>query len=137
MKFLFLILTTFIYFFINAQPTINLSGTKWSLIKITNLTTNQSKSADAICGTTLHFDNKEQYSGFTGWNNYSGKYTITGENRLVMYNAVQTLMAGPSNCEFGETICGQFQNIKTFLIKADTLMLFTSDSNKITYKKIK
>jgi heat shock protein HslJ len=137
MKFLILILTTYFYHYTNAQPVNNLIGTRWSLIKITDLLENYSKSADTTCGAMLHFDDDRQFGGFTGWNSFSGKYSIHVNNEIKMDSVVQTLMAGPPNCEFGETSCGLFNKVKIFFLEADNLMLYTNDSIKITYKKIK
>jgi heat shock protein HslJ len=136
MKFLFLGIAVFYHLFTNAQSDNNLSGTKWVLIKAVNRESTKSQYADSTCRTTLNFDHGQFY-GFSGWNNFSGRYAISGKNELKMFDAVQTLMAGPPNCEFGETIGQHFTKVKSFMVKADTLIIFTNDSIKIFYNKIK
>jgi len=136
MKFLIFILSILLYLCTNTQHSYNLSGTKWSLIKITNLVTNQNQFADSTCKTTLNFINTIDYNGYSGWNQYNGHYTVKENNKLFMDLPFRTKRMGTRNCALGEKLYDHFPKAKAFIIKADTLFLFTNDSIKITFKKI-
>lgn len=113
----------------------SLANTGWSLIKITNPITNQTQLANFSCGTALRFEGNGNYNGYSGWNSYDGKYVVTDNSSLTMNNPFRTKRMGESNCKLGESLFDYFATTNKYLIKEDTLFLWTRDSVKIIFLK--
>jgi len=115
------------------QSVNKLAGTNWSLVKVSKGTDTQ--FADTTCHTTLIFDQKGRYSGYSGWNTFSGKYSITSKGKLAMNNPIRTKRAGRPGCMLGETLYDYFPKVNSFSLWADTLMISTTDHIKMVYVK--
>ena len=113
---------------------IDLTNTYWSLIKIENTAINRVNLADTTCGTTLHFDNDGKYNGYSGCNQYSGNCIIEDSQMISMDNPTRTKRGCP--CNLGESLFEYYPRTNQYRIQADTLILWTDNKIKITFKKI-
>jgi heat shock protein HslJ len=110
-----------------------LAGSKWSLLSVSAPESIQ--FADTICRATLSFDGNGQYGGYSGCNAFGGKYSVNENGQLKMDIATETKRGCTHPCNFGEDVLGLFPNINMYILNADTLILITTDSIKIFYKK--
>jgi heat shock protein HslJ len=135
MKITTLLFLTLISLYTDKQSVKTLTDTEWALIKITNLRTNQIQLADTSCKTTLHFESDGRYKGYSGCNNYNGKYSTINISEITMDNPCRTKRGCHPPCDLGETLFGHYPKATTYLMQEDTLVLWTIDSVKITFQK--
>ncbi len=133
MKILILVAIAFSLSF-TKLPITNLVNTKWTFIKINDKKNNTTLLADSSCKTSLDFGSNGQYGGFSGWNNFNGNYLVK-KNHIQLNAPVGTKMAGPSKCKLGESLYLHYQNAKTYLLKVDTLKIFSLDSIELVFVK--
>ena len=112
-----------------------LTGTKWYLVNVTK--NNMTRIADTTCHTSIYFDEDGKYYGYSGMNNFYGKYDITSERSLIMNIPGSTRRYGPPNCILGESLYECFPKVNRYILEEDHLVLFTIDSIRIVYRKEK
>lgn len=91
-----------------------------------------STSTDTV-KITINFA-EENFFGFSGVNNYFGKYTLSGDN-MKLSHVGSTLMAGPR-----ETMEKEFEyisalaKVEKYKVEKDTLILTTSTGQELIFK---
>lgn len=125
----------FLLFCGNFQTINKLANTQWLFVKLVN--GEKTQIADMSCGTTLNFDDKGQFNGFSGWNHFNGNYSATSKGKLSMDNPLRTKKAGLIKCKMGELLFDVFPNVEKYSIDSDTLYLCTADCTQMIYVKIK
>ena len=108
-----------------------LTNTHWSFVKLIIGETIQ--EVDTTCGTTLNFDKNGEFNGFSGWNNFHGKYTVASKGKLTMDNPMRTKKAGVKDCKLGEKLFDLYPKIESYTIKSDSLYLCTADCVQMVF----
>ena len=77
---------------------------------------------------------EDNFFGFSGVNNYFGKYEVSGNN-IKFLTVGSTLMAGPENLSKLERIyIKKLENTKAYKIEKSNLILITSDNESMKFK---
>ncbi len=83
---------------------------------------------------TINFA-EENFFGFSGVNNYFGKYTVSGEN-IKLSHVGSTLMAGPREAMEKEfEYVSALEKVETYQLQRDTLILTTSSGQQLIFKQ--
>ncbi len=135
MKMSLIVLSLLLLSSFNIKKSNNLAETQWSFVKF--ISENQIIEGNIDCKTTLVFHKNGDYSGFSGWNIFNGKYSVTSKGKLTMDNPNRTKKAGDKKCKLGENLFDLYPNVATYTIKSDSLYLCTTDCNQMVFVKIK
>lgn len=100
-----------------------LTNTHWSFVKL--VIGEVIQEVDTTCGTTLKFDKNGEFNGFSGWNNFHGKYSVASKGKLTMDNPMRTKKAGVKGCKLGEMLFDLYSKVESYTIKSDSLYLCT------------
>lgn len=84
---------------------------------------------------TINFA-EENFFGFSGVNNYFGKYTISGDN-MKLSHVGSTLMAGPREAMEKEfEYISSLDKVEKYQVEKDTLTLTTSSGQQLIFKEV-
>lgn len=84
---------------------------------------------------TINFA-EENFFGFSGVNNYFGKYTISGDN-MKLSHIGSTLMAGPREAMEKEfEYISSLDKVEKYQVEKDTLTLTTSSGQQLIFKEV-
>lgn len=135
MKYLWIPLFALIGFItMSCLPEENLTGNKWLFHAIENESPDvETIYADESCRIHLQFDNNGGFSGFSGWNNFRGKFTRGNDPELSMQRPSATKRAGDRKCKIGEQLFGIFPNVVKYEAVGDSLKLFTDNGKTLIY----
>src|SRR6478609_6142373 len=105
---------------VDKNPLVN---TRWQMISMTKIDTNESEYVDSRCTTTLEF-NEERYSGRQGVDGYSGKYQL-GENfNLTMEPPIDhRILTEGCHKFFRASLNSYYPKVVSFRIQNDSLFL--------------
>lgn len=79
---------------------------------------------------------EEDFSGFSGVNNYFGKYTVSEDN-MKLSHVGSTLMAGPQEAMDKELeYISTLDKVEKYQIQKDTLILTTSSGEQLIFKQL-
>ena len=109
--------------------------------------TSQTKTPETITGKeyvlststdtvkiTINFA-EENFFGFSGVNNYFGKYTLSGDN-MKLSHVGSTLMAGPREAMEKEfEYISALDKVEKYQVQKDTLILTTSTGQQLIFKQ--
>ena len=118
----------------NRSPN-RLTDIEWKLLKIEISETTEIQFADTSCNTYIRFDNNGHYKGYTGWNWYFGDYSISDSTSLSINNSGSTEKMGSPNCKLGESLFKFFSLTREYKLNSDTLILVTTENNKLYFRK--
>lgn len=83
---------------------------------------------------TINFA-EENFFGFSGVNNYFGKYTLSGDN-MKLSHVGSTLMAGPREAMEQEfEYITSLGKVEKYQLQKDTLILTTSSGQQLIFKQ--
>lgn len=92
-----------------------------------------STSTDTV-KITINFA-EENFFGFSGVNNYFGKYTLSGDN-MKLSHVGSTLMAGPREAMEKEfEYVSALEKVEKYQLQKDTLILTTSSGQQLIFKQ--
>lgn len=84
---------------------------------------------------TINFA-EENFFGFSGVNNYFGKYTVSGDN-MKLSHVGSTLMAGPREAMEKEfEYVSALDKVEKYQLQKDTLILTTSSGQQLIFKEV-
>lgn len=113
----------------------NLADTSWRLFSVQNIKSKQVQYADISCGISLIFNNNGEYYGHDGCNAFNGKYSLEGDNNILMNKPIQTMRyCVPENCKIGETLHNEYPAVNQYSVDNDAFVLW-SKGVKIVFKK--
>jgi heat shock protein HslJ len=111
-------------------------NSKWVLIKKENTKIGENNRIDTAYKVTLNFALDSTYGGFSGCNSYFGIYKFS-DTKLTMDSQIRTKIACNYPRGQGEFLFEFYPHVVNLKNTDDTLILYSSDSSSVVFKRVK